>query len=176
VSDQVPEFLQDYVVALREPTPIDPARRRRVVEAVRASARQKRARRSLSTSGLAIAAGIAALVSFATVSGPSMSASRASGAHLLGDTVAATLRDTMRLVQFMLVAPAASRVALAGDFNAWNLRATPLGRSGDGPWTVAVALPAGRHRYAFVVDDTQWVRDPLGVVDADRGKSVVLVK
>jgi hypothetical protein len=27
---------------------------------------------------------------------------------------------------------------------------------------VALRLPAGRHDYAFVVDDTQWVSDPRG--------------
>ena len=80
-----------------------------------------------------------------------------SPAMTLGDTVASTIRDSMRLVRFILVAPAASRVALAGDFNRWSSRATPLAAESTGVWTVAVTLSPGRHRYAYVVDDTQWI-------------------
>ena len=46
----------------------------------------------------------------------------------------------------------AKSVFLAGDFNGWSDYATPLQRSPDGFWTVAIALPPGRHEFKFVVD------------------------
>jgi hypothetical protein len=67
-----------------------------------------------------------------------------------------------RIVQFVLVAPGASRVAVVGDFNGWDAAATPMERQGDGAtWTVHVAVPNGRHVYAFVTDGTRWITDPL---------------
>jgi len=56
-------------------------------------------------------------------------------------------------VRFVFVAPYASRVALVGDFNAWNPSATPMRRSPDGrAWLIDVPLAPGRHVYSFVVD------------------------
>jgi 1,4-alpha-glucan branching enzyme len=99
-------------------------------------------------------------------------------AVVLGDTVASTLRDTVRLVRFMLVAPAASRVALAGDFNGWSAAATPLAAGPGGVWSGAVSLAPGRHHYAFIVDDTGWVADPAAgraAGDGGHAHSVVTV-
>jgi 1,4-alpha-glucan branching enzyme len=77
---------------------------------------------------------------------------------VLGDTVDSALHDTLRLVRFVLHAPGAARVAIAGDFNGWSRTATPLADSaGSGVWSVVVALDRESRRYAFVVDDTQWV-------------------
>lgn len=69
--------------------------------------------------------------------------------------------DTTYIVRFVLAAPAASRVSLVGDFNNWKRGATrliPARRRGS--WTVSVALPPGKHEYAFIVDDTHWMADP----------------
>lgn len=64
-------------------------------------------------------------------------------------------------VKFVLYAPAAHQVELAGTFNRWDPAATPLARAGtEGVWTVTVALPVGQHQYAFVVDGQRWVADP----------------
>jgi Glycogen recognition site of AMP-activated protein kinase len=64
-------------------------------------------------------------------------------------------------VRFVLVAPGAHAVSLAGTFNQWDATATPLVRSGPtGVWTATLSLPAGQHQYAFVVDGQQWVPDP----------------
>ncbi|HYX83306.1 MAG TPA: isoamylase early set domain-containing protein [Gemmatimonadales bacterium] len=64
-------------------------------------------------------------------------------------------------VRFVLVAPEAHAVSLAGTFNQWDATATPLIRSGpSGVWTATITLPAGQHQYAFVVDGQQWVPDP----------------
>ncbi|HEY9515780.1 MAG TPA: isoamylase early set domain-containing protein [Gemmatimonadaceae bacterium] len=69
--------------------------------------------------------------------------------------------ESTRVVQFVLVAPSASRVSLVGDFNGWDDRATPLSEaSSRGVWAVEVPLEPGRHAYAFVVNDSAWVADP----------------
>ncbi|MDP1889568.1 MAG: hypothetical protein Q8K55_01645 [Gemmatimonadaceae bacterium] len=70
------------------------------------------------------------------------------------------IRDTLALVRFSLIAPRAARVELVGDFNAWRTGATRLERDArSGEWEAQIAMVRGRHRYAFVVDDTQWVVD-----------------
>jgi 1,4-alpha-glucan branching enzyme len=117
-----------------------------------------------SASTLATAAGIALLMAIGTQERAGTAMSPGRRAVVIGDSVASmasAIRDTLRIVQFMLTAPAASRVALAGDFNGWDPRAIPMARdSRDGRWAVTLALAPGRHSYAYVVDDTQWVRDP----------------
>lgn len=78
---------------------------------------------------------------------------------VLGDTVDSALHDTLRLVRFVLEAPGAARVAIAGDFNGWSRTATPLADSaGSGVWSAVVALDRESREFAFVVDDTQWVQ------------------
>jgi hypothetical protein len=174
VSDERFDPLNDVVRLLREPVTSSPEARARVMDAVRSVPKpsaptqvstvstlrviaRKRSRGPALTT-LAVAAGLASIVTLGIGRTRPMGSAPLHGVGALGDTVAATLRDTVRLVQFMLVAPAASRVALAGDFNGWNARATPLARPSDAsPWTVAISMPPGHHRYAFVVDDTQWV-------------------
>ena len=55
--------------------------------------------------------------------------------------------------RFSIAAPGAAAVSLVGDFNQWHAGVTPLRPMGDGrTWAVDVALPPGRHVYAFVVD------------------------
>ena len=63
-------------------------------------------------------------------------------------------------VRFVLSAPEAHDVALAGTFNQWDAQATPLVRTANGVWTATITLPAGQHQYAFVVDGARWVPDP----------------
>lgn len=53
----------------------------------------------------------------------------------------------------------ASKVAVVGDFNAWNKDASPLKREGSS-WSVKISLDKGRHEYQFVINDTDWVVDP----------------
>jgi hypothetical protein len=65
------------------------------------------------------------------------------------------------IVQFGFVAPHASSVALVGDFNDWDPKATPLhAASTGGVWSVEVPIQPGRHLYAFVVNGTVWRPDP----------------
>lgn len=69
--------------------------------------------------------------------------------------------------RFSLAAPGAAHVSLVGDFNRWHPGITPLRRAGDGrTWEVQLALPPGRHVYAFVVDG-KIVPDPTAPRAAD---------
>lgn len=160
---------------LRSAVATDPARKARIMELVRAEAsrghrigrRPHPGARTGWASPLvqfALAAGIAGLVAVSALRPLAPSGGRLGAAAapvMLGDSVVATLRDTLRFVRFMFVDPAASRVALVGDFNGWGAHDTPLvPAESTGVWSAAVALAPGRHRYAFVVDDTQWVADP----------------
>jgi hypothetical protein len=72
-------------------------------------------------------------------------------------------------VRFVLRgAPTATRVAVVGDFNGWDVVATPLFRVASGAvWTVDVRMPPGRYGYAFVVDGRQWVADPTAPLAPD---------
>lgn len=81
---------------------------------------------------------------------------------------------------FRLVAPRASHVAVVGDFNGWNPTANILDHATNArEWTGVLALPPGRHLYAFVVDgvvtpdpDVPSVRDP----DYDVLASAIIVR
>lgn len=70
-------------------------------------------------------------------------------------------RPRAKSVSFRLDAPEATAVALAGDFNGWDLNAHPLRRSEEGMWQVSVRLSPGAHQYKFVVDGAEWREDPL---------------
>jgi hypothetical protein len=64
-------------------------------------------------------------------------------------------------VQFVLVAPNAHSVAVVGDFNNWGLNDSALvATNHQGVWSVTAPVPAGVHRYAFLVNGKQWVADP----------------
>jgi len=56
---------------------------------------------------------------------------------------------------------AANSVSVAGDFNGWDQRATPLKRNGSGLWSTEIAIPrGGRLQYKFIVDGQRWIEDP----------------
>ncbi|OHE75272.1 MAG: hypothetical protein A2107_06320 [Verrucomicrobia bacterium GWF2_62_7] len=63
-------------------------------------------------------------------------------------------------IEFALWAPAAQSVALAGSFNDWDPKRTPMKDAGNGLWKIEVPLPPGQHEYRFVVDG-QWISDPI---------------
>jgi hypothetical protein len=112
--------------------------------------------------GLSLAAGVGGISTLSTLlPAAQRDAGQGLSSVVLGDTVVATLRDTLRLVRLMFDAPDARRVAVAGDFNRWDVAATPLERDErTRRWSVTLALRDGEHRYAFVVDGTRWVPDP----------------
>lgn len=63
-------------------------------------------------------------------------------------------------------APDAEAVFLAGTFNNWDPKATPMERAGDGTWHCKLKLPPGQHEFRFVVDG-QWRCDPESDDQAD---------
>jgi len=159
--------------ALRADVPLgsDERARRRVMERVRVAAAEghpvrRRAEpwHRLSRSsivGISLAAGIGGISTLSIVAPDARPAASALSSVVIGDTVASTLRDTLRLVRLMFDAPGARRVAVAGDFNRWDADATLLTlEEGSRRWSVTLALRDGEHRYAFVVDGTRWVPDP----------------
>ena len=159
--------------ALRADVPLgsDERARRGVMERVRVAAAEghpvrRRAEpwHRLSRSsivGISLAAGIGGISTLSIVAPDARPAASALSSVVIGDTVASTLRDTLRLVRLMFDAPGARRVAVAGDFNRWDADATLLTlEEGSRRWSVTLALRDGEHRYAFVVDGTRWVPDP----------------
>jgi hypothetical protein len=63
-------------------------------------------------------------------------------------------------VQFVLEAPTATSVAVAGDFSGWQPSFTLSDSDGDGVWTGRVPVRPGVHGYMFLVDETRWETDP----------------
>lgn len=74
-------------------------------------------------------------------------------------------------VMFRFYAPTARRVQIAGDWpgNNWARGDGSVGeanvglmddKNADGVWEIRVALPAGRYRYLFLVDENTWHTDP----------------
>ena len=129
-----------------------------------------------SIAGLLLAAGIGSIGTVASLR-PALPGDGAPAAQVIGDSVSATLRDTVRLVRLMFTDATARRVAAVGDFNGWDASRTPMRRSADGArWTATIALRDGAQRYAFVVDNTRWTLDPSAPhVRGDDGRVVSLL-
>jgi hypothetical protein len=150
--------LELIVQELQEPVRLDETFERRVMVRVRRLAAKRRRTRGW--------LGIAAHVTHH----PAWAAAVAAG------VVAVTTLGIMRVrpraertastmsaapVQFVLVAPAATSVAVVGDFNDWGLGDSALvATNHEGVWSVTAPVPAGVHRYAFVVNGKEWVADP----------------
>lgn len=170
-------LLERVIAELKQPVGMDPAARRRLLDAARADSPPGPAgalaawlRRRPLRLALASAAG-AAVVALAVIIAPRGPAGGPERAGAAGQTTP---------VRFVLAAPARHGVTLVGDFNNWDRDATPLERSGTGDeWSVTVPLAPGRHAYAFVVDGTRWVPDPSAPRAPDDGfgipSSVILI-
>jgi 1,4-alpha-glucan branching enzyme len=65
-----------------------------------------------------------------------------------------------RRVVFTLIAPAAKRVAVLGDFNKWSAKAHAMKKDENGVWHKNAMLPEGRYEYRFLVDG-EWWNDPV---------------
>jgi len=64
-------------------------------------------------------------------------------------------------VHFICMAPQAQKVAVVGEFNAWNPDSDPMAQAFDGSWQASLNIRHGHHQYAFWVDGTLQV-DPRG--------------
>src|SRR5829696_8746909 len=158
--------VQWIVTEARRPVAIDASARDRLLEAIHAAPIPQRDARVVSWLVAPRRMAIAPLVTFAAAAGlvgigviagladnrggraPTERGLRAAASTQLPDSVAP------QAIKFVLVAPQASRVSLVGDFNGWDLAATPAERQPDGSWTTFVTLRPGRHVYSFVVDGT----------------------
>lgn len=205
MHDEMHDEMIERIAARLRPLPeVDPAARARVLVAVAAERErdrqgERRARRRprlLWWAGAAAAVAAAALAVVvvggrtertpgaarptATASAPAAPippAARPVSATLSAREAAAS---TLRPVELVFRAPAAHRVSVVGDFSAWDpSRAVMTRDPGSGLWSVTLRLAPGRHVYAFLVDDSLWVRDPRApsAPDADFGRpgSVLLV-
>ena len=199
MHDEADETIIRITAALRPLPEVDETQKARVLVAVAAERERMRHRhiRVVRTRRLAggvafvSAAGLVAAVWLRTPRRGSEAAARAqavpaptasitdsapAGARLTADAENAGLRS----VQVMLRAPAAQHVSVVGDFNAWDTHADAMTRDPvTGLWSHTLALRPGRHVYAFVVDDSVWMRDPRSpeAADADFGRpgSILLV-
>lgn len=61
-------------------------------------------------------------------------------------------------IEFTLKLPQASSAALAGSFNGWDPKRTPLRKEANS-WKTTLWLPPGRYEYRFVADG-KWLSDP----------------
>lgn len=79
-----------------------------------------------------------------------------------GAPVAATDAAAVEVVhvQFLLEAPGATSVAIAGDFTDWEPAFALDDADGDGVWSGRVPVRPGVHGYMFVIDGTEWRTDP----------------
>jgi hypothetical protein len=159
--------------AMRAPVRSDARARETIMSKVRVAAAEGMPVRALpagrrparhSIVGLALAAGVGSITTISALVPSSRevaaSGSAAMATAVIGDSVVATLRDTLRLVRLIFDDPMARQVAVVGDFNGWRSEETPMRRAdATRRWSVTLALREGEHRYAFVVDGTRWVPD-----------------
>ena len=197
MHDETDETIIRIAAALRPLPDVDPEQKARVLVAVaaereRARERRRRAGRRWRFAGglaFAAAAGLVATVWIraARSNVPSVATAPAATTRVpeaaAGRVDARLAREAVGLktVQVVLRAPDARRVSVVGDFNGWDARADAMARDpASGLWSHTVALRPGRHVYAFIVDDSVWMRDPRSPAapDADFGRpgSVLLVE
>ena len=149
--------LEMIVQELQHPVRLDESFERRVMVRVRRLHAERRSRGWVAVASrithrpgwaAALAASVVAIVTLGLVrSRPDVSAQHG----------AAPLEP----VQFVLVAPDAHSVAVVGDFNNWGLNDSALvATNHEGVWSVTAPVPAGVHRYAFLVNGKQFVADP----------------
>jgi Carbohydrate-binding module 48 (Isoamylase N-terminal domain) len=157
----VPELFDELIARvaaeLKRPVKLDPALDLQVMAEVRSRPRGRRPwllrPRMLSLTPIGILARAAAIAAIAA--GATLAALRMRSAPPAAAGVAE------RSVAFVIYAPAAQSVALAGDFNDWSTTATRLRPAGaSGAWVVTVPLTPGRYHYAFVINGKQWLTDP----------------
>jgi hypothetical protein len=174
------ELIEQIAARLRVPEHIHPSFEKRLMEKVRAEAgihfpasgsperswwHAERVFRVSPLSALALAAGISLIIG---VSGVAIGSRISSHSPTATGAASTAGRDTVQVVRFVFVDPRATSVELVGDFNEWSRGKTELGRSGaPGVWAVSVPLSPGRHEYAFIINGSRWVADPLAVKSSD---------
>ena len=72
-----------------------------------------------------------------------------------------------KTVRFLIHAPDAEKVHLAGDFNSWNPHGLSLRRKERGFWEAVIKLPPGHYKYKFFIDG-EWVYRVPGAVQIEK--------
>lgn len=189
MRERLDDGMERVAEVLRQLPPVDPAARARLSEALRREREAPRPGPVVPRTlrwwwplGLAAAAGVAGFAVRGWISAPAAAPTPVATAPspALVRQVAAPGEYGGRVVQFTLVAPGASSVAVVGDFNAWNAAQTPMRRvSGGDVWVATMPLPPGQHTYAFVVNGREWRADPQAprATEDEFGtpKSIVLI-
>jgi len=179
-KDKDAEFVEQISARLRAPEHVHASFEKRLMAKVRAEAgihlpasgsagrswwRAERVFSVAPLTGLAVAAGISLIIGVSGVVIRSLIAARPSPSNRAASTAQ---RDTVQIVRFVFVDPHAAKVELVGDFNEWAKGSTQLVPSGaPGVWAVSVPLSPGRHEYAFIINGSRWVADPLAVKSTD---------
>ena len=149
-------WLDQAIRVLQAPTPTNAALTERILARVSVESAGARSRQSWLVGGLAAAAAVLLAVGVIGSRTPGGSAPAAPAG-----------------VTFRIEAPAASKVAVVGDFNGWDRTGIPLIRDRrTGIWQATVALPHGLYRYSYLVDGTRWAAEPdrTGPGDPDYGQ------
>jgi len=161
--DKDAAFAEQIAAPLRAPEHAHPSFEKRLMEKVHAEGpalyppatvragrswwRTSREFRLSPLAGLALAAGISAIIGISGIAIGSRIVTRPEQTARV-----ATLRpDTVQLVRFVFVDRSAASVELVGDFNAWAKGSARLRQSGvPGVWAISVPLSPGRHEYALL--------------------------
>ena len=82
-------------------------------------------------------------------------------------------------VEFVVKAPEAKEIYLAGDFNGWDTQSMPMKKDKRGIWSAQMRLSSGRYEYKLFSDRTWMESVPCNVMiegsaaneisDAERG-------
>jgi hypothetical protein len=151
--------LELIVEELRQPVRLDESFERRVMVRVRRLYAQRR--RHGVGSWLGVASRVTHHPGWAAALAASVVAVVTLGVMRTRPQSLPTLGVPREPVQFVLVRPDARSVAVVGDFNDWGLNDSALvATNHQGVWSVTAPVPAGVHRYAFVVNGKEWVADP----------------
>ena len=184
MSDHDDELVERVAVPLRAAEPLEPTFEIRLESAVHASVAsgevawirtdldlQRRPRRRWLTTRRQLVisplAGLAAAACFAAIvaGGTHLLSGHTTGADSAAVSGSTASRHSREVVHFALLAPDAETVALVGDFNGWDAKATLLQASrANGLWTVTLPLVTGTYQYAFVINGTTWVADPTSAI------------
>jgi len=59
-----------------------------------------------------------------------------------------------------VAAPGARNVSIVGDFNAWNIYASPMKKLKSGDFTITLELKPGKeYQFRYLIDDNRWEND-----------------
>src|SRR5450756_1092852 len=183
LPDETAALIERVADHLRAPEHLDPSFDARLMDQVRMEARslhpvnrgeaswwrRQRVVRFSPLGAVALAAGVSMFVALSTVAVGSRVRSRSDKPQAVTAVAGKpSAADTVNLIRFVFVDSNARSVELVGDFNEWTKGAIQLKPSGaPGVWAVSVALPAGRHEYAFIINGTRWIADPLATKTSD---------